>query len=73
MTKIEADTASVGILQSLGIATDNCKRATIYLEAGEEPVIEVTYSLMHVPVFNKIEELTKHYALVDKSKEYLDG
>jgi len=67
------DSFSVDLLKALGISVKHCKRAVIYLEANSEPVIDVTYSLSHVPTFKTIEEFTKHYAIVDlKSKVYGD-
>lgn len=72
MTKLEADRFAVEFLAAFDISTDHCKRATLHLEAGQEPVIEVVYSLSHVPVFDKLGELKKHYKIEDISKEYYD-
>lgn len=57
------DSFAIALLEALDIPTKHCKRATIYLEAGNLPTIDVTYSLTHVPVFSKLGEITKHYSI----------
>lgn len=61
------DEFAIDMLETFGLTTNHCKRATLYVNAGEPPEIEVVYSLAHVPVFDKLGEIHKNYTVVNNT------